>query len=87
MRRLSSGVDVMCSDYLGHFAVEYILSQTSAFSDQYRLSSDLPASFKALDERVLSSPSRAQASSTGERRDKQNRRGVVVSSAALAGAS
>lgn len=41
-KQLSSGVDGMCFDYLGHFAVEYSLLQNSVFSDQYRLSSDLP---------------------------------------------
>lgn len=56
MKRLSSGVDGMCSDYLGHFAVEYILSQNSVFSDQYRLSSDLPLSFIMLS---AASPRRA----------------------------
>lgn len=40
-KQLSSGVDGMCFDYLGHFAVEYSLLQNSVFSDQYRLSSDL----------------------------------------------
>lgn len=45
----ASGADGMYSDYLGHFAVEYILSKKSVvFSDQYRLYSDMPVSFNML---------------------------------------
>lgn len=49
----------MSSDYLGHFAAEYSLLHNSVFSDQYRLSSDLPVSRRMLsaesppDERII----------------------------------
>lgn len=47
---LSLRVGWMCSDYLGHFAVEYILFKklSVVFSDQYRPYSDMPVSFNML---------------------------------------